>query len=174
MRVTKNIFTRAGANVFLTDLIKFFKNGLPLNNYSNSPFLVLKNISPIFYCSKRKNHQFVWINLLVENRLNGEFCWHISLDFPQILLTTTTFSFSLSSLVSFVFLFLSLVYFAFVYVCVLCVFYIYLYYFLTKIYILIHIRLWGWVSDKKFSLGRFPETRLLFFSYLPKLHKKQN
>ena len=30
------------------------------------------------------------------------------------------------------------------------------------IYILIHIWLCGWVSDKKFSPGRFPETTLLF------------
>ena len=34
--------------------------------------------------------------------------------------------------------------------------------FWLKIYILIHIRLCGRVSDKIFSLGRFPETRLLF------------
>ena len=32
-----------------------------------------------------------------------------------------------------------------------------------KIYSLIHIQLCGQVSDKKFSPGRFPETRLLFF-----------
>ena len=32
-----------------------------------------------------------------------------------------------------------------------------------KLYILIQIRLCGRVSDKKFSLGRFPETKLLSF-----------
>ena len=32
-----------------------------------------------------------------------------------------------------------------------------------RMYILIHIRLCGQMNDKKFSSGRFPETRLLFF-----------
>ena len=34
-----------------------------------------RRLSPTFYCLKRKKHQFVWINLVVENCLNSEFCW---------------------------------------------------------------------------------------------------
>ena len=43
-----------------------------------------------------------------------------------------------------------------------------------KMYILIHIWLCGWVSDKNFSPGQFPETRLLFFGLVDQklnLHK---
>ena len=40
----------------------------------------------------------------------------------------------------------------------------FLYFLKLKICILIHIWLCEWVSDKKFSPGRFPETRLLFWS----------
>ena len=46
-----------------------------LKNYSNSTFLCWKTRSPTLYCLKRKKLQFVQIQLLVENRLNGEFYW---------------------------------------------------------------------------------------------------
>ena len=56
---------------------------------------------------------------------------------------------SLVYFASFVFLF----FFACLFVC----------FFKVKIYILIHIRLCGWVSEKNFSPGLCPETRLPFF-----------
>ena len=55
-------------------------------------------------------------------------------------------------------LFSSLVSFAFFDSCFLLCYFLNL-----KMYILIHIRLCGRVSDKKISPSRFPETRLTFF-----------
>ena len=50
----------------------------------------------------------------------------------------------------------------------------FLFFLKLKIYILIHIRLSGRVSDKKISPGRFPETRLLFgpTNKINKLHER--
>ena len=53
----------------LPGFFSWMKNGL------NITFLCWKTRSPTFYCSKRKKRQFVWRNLLVENRLNDEFYW---------------------------------------------------------------------------------------------------
>ena len=70
MRVTRKIFTRAATNLFfLTNLTL----SLHWKDYSNSTFLCWKTKSPIFYYLKRKKRQVVWINFLVENRLNHEF-----------------------------------------------------------------------------------------------------
>ena len=99
--------------------------------------------SPVFWQRSSQNY-----TKRIRKRYHG-----IPLDFSQILLTIPRFSSSLSYMVSFVFLFSSFVSLAFfLFVCV----------FLNqKIYVLIHILLCGQVSEKKFSLGRFPETRLL-------------
>ena len=86
----------------------------------------------------------------------------ILLDFPQILLTTTAFSFSLSSLVSFAFLF-SLVSFAF---CFSVCFFFFVLFFVClkqKIFILIHIRLCGRVSDEKIFNRPISENKAIFF-----------
>ena len=56
MRVTRKIFISEAANLlFLTNLIEFFKQSLPLKNYFNSTVLCLKTKSPNVYCSKTKN-----------------------------------------------------------------------------------------------------------------------
>ena len=59
--------------------------------------------------------------------------------------------------------FLSLFFFAFFGLCFFCWCCWFVAFFRLKLYILIHIRLSGRVSDKIFSSDRFPETRLLFF-----------
>ena len=59
--------------------------------------------------------------------------------------------------------FLSLFFFAFFGLCFFCWCCWFVAFFKLKLYILIHIRLSGRVSDKIFSSDRFPETRLLFF-----------
>ena len=84
----------------------FFFFNLHLKNYSNSSFLCWKRKRPTFYCSKRKKREFLRINSLVKNRLNGGFYWRISLDFLQILFTKTIFSFSFSSWILLFFSFL--------------------------------------------------------------------
>ena len=85
----------------------------------------------------------------------------ILLDFPQILLTTTAFSFSLSSLVSFAFLF-SLVSFAFCFS--VCFFFVLFFVCLKqKIFILIHIRLCGRVSDEKILNRPISGNKAIFF-----------
>ena len=99
--------------------------------------------SPVFWQRSSQNY-----TKRIRKRYHG-----IPLDFSQILLAIPRFSSSLSYMVSFVFLFSSFVSLAFFCLCV----------FLNqKIYVLIHILLCGQVSKKSFSLGRFPETRLLF------------
>ena len=98
--------------------------------------------SPVFWQRSSQNY-----TKRIRKRYHG-----IPLDFSQILLAIPRFSSSLSYMVSFVFLFSSFVSLAFFCLCV----------FLNqKIYVLIHILLCGQVSEKNFSLGRFPETRLL-------------
>ena len=46
MRVTKKIFTRAAAILFLIKIIEFFIKSLHLKNYSNSIFLFWKTKNP--------------------------------------------------------------------------------------------------------------------------------
>ena len=121
-----------------------------LKSWKGASFLILKDLTgslvtgPVFW--QRSSQSYT---KRIRKRYHG-----IPLDFSQILLTIPRFSSSLSYMVSFVFLFSSFVSLAFfLFVCV----------FLNqKIYVLIHILLCGQVSEKNFSLGRFPETRLLF------------
>ena len=72
MEVTRKMFCQI---FFVTSLIGFFKWSLHLKSYSNSTFLCWKTKSPILCSSKRKKHKFVWINFLVENRLDAKFYW---------------------------------------------------------------------------------------------------
>ena len=61
---------------FFSNLTEIFLKKLHLKNYSNSSFPYWKTKNPTFYCSKRKKQrQFVRINLQKENRLNGESYW---------------------------------------------------------------------------------------------------
>ena len=98
------------------------------------------------------NNQVKFRKLKVQRANSQTSC--ITLDFPQILFTIATFSFFFS-LVSFCFSVFSLVFLLFV--CFL---------FKQKIYILVHIRLWGRVSDKKNSPGQILKTRQLFWPNL--------
>ena len=58
----------------LISLIEFFKWNLDLKNLKNYQHLFLeKQVLP--FIIRRKKCQFTWINVLVENRLHGEFYW---------------------------------------------------------------------------------------------------
>ena len=57
----------------LINLFEFLKESWHLKNYFNSNFLSWKTRRSTFYFPKSKNRQFVRINLLLENGLNGKF-----------------------------------------------------------------------------------------------------
>ena len=57
----------------LINLFEFLKESWHLKNYFNSNFLSWKTRSSTFYFLKSKKRQFVRINLLLENGLNGKF-----------------------------------------------------------------------------------------------------
>ena len=74
-RPEKSLPGRPQIYFFQSILVEFFKYSLHFKDYSNCTFLCWKTKSTTFYRSKWKKHQFVWINLLVENRLNDKLYW---------------------------------------------------------------------------------------------------
>ena len=102
----------------------------------------------------------------MENCLNSEFYLRVFLNFPQILLKTTTFSFSFSSLIYFFFLFFSLFFFSFS--CFLFL-YVFFCYFFNRKYILIHIQLCRWGSEKNFLTQLISRNKTTFLGGLTSL-----
>ena len=68
----KKIFHLGSGNFFLINLIESFKKVYIWRTTLTALFFVEKQR---VNCSNRKKRQFVWMNLLVENRLNGKFYW---------------------------------------------------------------------------------------------------
>ena len=98
---------------------------------------------------KKKNKTLVSGNAGDKNNLHpGSYKFIFLIDFLEIFFFFFSFFFFFCILVLFCFLLLF-----FLLVCFLKL----------KIYILIYIQLCGWVSNKKFSPGRFPETRLFVY-----------
>ena len=75
MRVTRKIFIRTAANLnFLINLTDFLKKVYTQITTLAALFFVEKQ-TVLPFIVQRKKSQFIRINLLVVNHLNGEFYW---------------------------------------------------------------------------------------------------
>ena len=75
MRVTRKIFIRTAANLnFLINLTDFLKKVYTQITTLAALFFVEKQ-TVLPFIVQRKRSQFIRINLLVVNHLNGEFYW---------------------------------------------------------------------------------------------------
>ena len=76
MRVTRKIFTRVVANFLFDNQFNWiFQIKFTLKELLKQHFYLLKNKDSYLLLFKEKKRQFLQINFLVENCLNGEFYW---------------------------------------------------------------------------------------------------